>query len=257
MTAQNFCSEQNTLSIRLSTDGFSFSILDPLAEEKLTFFSHEVDPGVSLSANLLAAFREDERLQQTYRRVNVLVGGGRFTLLPLESFEDELAESVFHYNLTPKANEDVRYNVLQRNNVVVVFGVDHTAAAVITDRYPEAHFFAQSSPLIDFFAVKSRMGNCRKLYAFFSRDCMNVYAYDRGRLLMGNAYACDNTDDRVYFLLYAWKQLGFEQERDELCLSGLVLDKDRLLGVLRRYVRQVYVLPQAADVDLQAVEVCV
>ena len=66
-------SEQYTLSIRLSTDGFSFSIFNPLGDGELSFHEHQVDTSLSLTANLKQAFREVEWLNHSFRRVNVLM----------------------------------------------------------------------------------------------------------------------------------------------------------------------------------------
>ena len=42
-------SEQYTLSIRLSTDGFSFSIYNPILDSSLSYFSQEIDVPLSIS----------------------------------------------------------------------------------------------------------------------------------------------------------------------------------------------------------------
>ena len=42
-------SEQYTLSIRLSADGFSFSVFNPLGEGELSFFDRKVEESLSLS----------------------------------------------------------------------------------------------------------------------------------------------------------------------------------------------------------------
>lgn len=246
----------NALSIRLSTDGLSFCVLNPLAEDKRVCFDRDVDPLVPMAANLRAAIDADPRLQETYGRVNVAVAGGRYTLLPLESFEDELSDAAFRYNLTPRRGERVMYNVLQVGNAVVMFGIDTAVADVVADRYPDARFYAQSAPLIDLFAVRSRAGNCRKLYAFVSRDTLDIYAFDRGRLLMANSFAAGCTDDRVYYLMYAFRGLGLDRERDELWLSGRIPDKQPLIDTLRQYVRRANVLSASVDLDLQAMELC-
>jgi len=49
-------SEQYTLSIRLSADGFSFSIFNPLNENELFFFDRKVEESLSLTANLKQTF---------------------------------------------------------------------------------------------------------------------------------------------------------------------------------------------------------
>ena len=76
-------SEQYTLSIRLSTDGFSFSIYNPIHESSLSFFEKETNASLSLTANLKQFFRETEFLTLPYRRVNILMADKRFiTTIP-------------------------------------------------------------------------------------------------------------------------------------------------------------------------------
>ena len=126
-------SEQYTLSIRLSTDGFSFSIFNPLGDGELSFHEHEVDTSLSLTANLKQAFREVEWLNHSFRRVNVLMANKRFTFIPLEFFEDEQTETVFYHNHPKRDNEVVQYNILHKNNIVVLHLLPFARAI---SRYP-------------------------------------------------------------------------------------------------------------------------
>ena len=47
--------------------------------------------------------------------------------------------------------------------------------------------------------------------------------------------------------LYVWQQLNYNQERDELHLTGILKDKEELLKELRNYLRQVFVLSHKAE----------
>lgn len=249
-------SEQYTLSIRLSTDGFSFSVFNPMGDGELSFFDREVDEGLSLTANLKQTFREVEWLNRPYRRVNILMADKRFAFIPLEFFEDEQAEIVFYHNHPKRENELVQYNILHKNNIVVLFGMDKSACTFLREQYPDAKFYSQASSFIEFFSMKSRLGNCRKMYAHLRKDAIDVYGYERGRLLLANSFACKETADRIYYLLYIWKQLGFEQERDELHLTGALHDKEQLLPELRKFIRQVFIMNPSTNLDLQAIISC-
>lgn len=246
-----------TLSIRLSTDGFSFSVFNPTEGNGAnTVHDHAVDESLSLTANLKQAFRSVECLSQPYRRVNVLMTGKRFTFVPLELFDDEQAETLFYFNHPKRENESVRYNILHRSNIVVLFGMDKSACRFLCEQHPDARFYAQATPLIEYFCTKSRLGNNRKLYAHLRRDAADLYAYDRGRLLLANTFECSTVADRLYYLLYLWKRLDFEQERDELHLTGYLADKERLLPELRKFIRNVFILNPATNLDLEAVASC-
>lgn len=249
-------SEQYTLSIRLSTDGFSFSVFNPLSDGDSSFHDRKIDDSLSLTANLKQMFREVEWLSRPYRRINILMADKRFTFIPLEFFEDEQAETVFYHNHPKRENELIHYNILHKNNIVVLFGMDKSACTFLCEQHPNLKFYSQSSSFITFFATRSRLGNNRKMYAHLRKEAIDVYSYERGHLLLANSFKCNTTPDRVYYLLYLWKRLAFEQERDELHLTGILPDKEQLLPELRKFIRQVFIMNPATNLDLQSINTC-
>ncbi|WP_291528148.1 DUF3822 family protein [Bacteroides sp. UBA939] len=249
-------SEQYTLSIRLSTDGFSFSVFNPLNEGEFSFYDHKVEESLSFTANLKQTFREVEWLNHSYRRVNVLMAGKRFTLVPLEFFEDEQAEMLFYHNHPKRENELVQYNILRKNNTVVLFGMDKSVCSFLREQYPNVKFHSQASSFIEYFSGKNRLENSRKMYANQRKDAINLYCFDRGHLLLANTFECRQTSDRIYYLLYIWKQLGFEQLQDEMHLTGELSDKETLLSELRKFIKQVFIMNPDTNLDLQAITSC-
>lgn len=241
-------SEQYTLSIRLSTDGFSFSIYDPIRTGSFGYFSYPVDSSLSLTANVKKAFaREAELLNHVYKRVNVLVVDKRFTLIPFELFEDEQAEELFYYNFSRRENEEILFNILGKSNLTVAFSIDKSVHGQLTEWFPQARFYSYMSPLIEQFTGKSRLGNSNKIYAYIHEGMLDVCVFERGKLQMANAYACRENADQLYYLLYAWKQAGFDQQRDELHLVGNLPRKEELTGELGKYIRQLFIINPQAD----------
>ena len=59
-------SKQYTLSIRLSTDGFSFSIYNPIHDDSFSVIEKEIDTSLSLTANLKAVFHESIGLLRSF-----------------------------------------------------------------------------------------------------------------------------------------------------------------------------------------------
>ena len=249
-------SKQYTLSIRLSTDGFSFSIYNPIHDNSQSLFEKEVDPSLSLTANLKNVFHESDFLSYSYKRVNIMMANKRFTMIPLELFEEEQAELLFYHNHQKRENETVIYNILKKNNVVVIFGIDKSTYAFLNEQYPEARFYSQSTPLIEYFSIKSRLGNSKKMYASVRKDAIDIYCFERGQLLLANSFECMQTEDRIYYLLYAWKLLEFNQERDELHLTGTLSDKETLMNELKKFIMQVFIMNPATNLDLQAITLC-
>ena len=249
-------SEQYTLSIRLSTDGFSFSIYNPIHDGSLSFSEKEINPSLSFTANLKQVFKEIEFLAYPFKRINILVTSKRYVHVPLELFEEEQAELLFYHNHPHRENEIVHYNALQNNNLVIIFGMDKSAYSFLKEQFPDARFYSQASPLSEYFSIKSKLGNSRKMYVSLRPKAMDVFCYERGHLLIANSFECEQIADRIYYLLYIWKQLNFDQERDELHLSGTLENKESFIKELKKFILQVFIMNPETNIDIQAILAC-
>lgn len=121
-------SEQYILSIRLSTDGFSFSIYHPQQSEEVYFSSSPVNTQRSMAANVKAYLTETEELKHRFKQVNILIHTSRYTTLPLELYEDEQTDLLFYQNLPPQNNEVVLCNILGKSNLVIL--LDWTSSPI-------------------------------------------------------------------------------------------------------------------------------
>ena len=82
----------------------------------------------------------------------------RFTIVPLELFEEEQAELLFYHNHQKRENETVICNILKKNNVAIIFGMDKSAHTFLSEQYPEAHFYSQSYPAHRLFLRQEQAG---------------------------------------------------------------------------------------------------
>lgn len=245
--------EQYTLSVRLSSEEFYFSIYNPTKEKAYSFISRKTNENLSMAANVKEVIKENDFLKHRYRRVNVMVITKRFTLIPFELFEDEQAETILYHNHARHENEIVLYNILKNANVVVVFAVDKSAYQQLIDQFPGAHFYCQASSLTEYFSGRSRQGNSLKMYAYQRKNSIDILCYDRGRVQLINNFKCSETSDVIYYLLYVWKQLDFNQERDELHLTGELRDKESLVKGLKQFVRQLFVINPLSEFSLNGI----
>lgn len=242
--------EQCTLSVRLSAEEFSYSIYNPAQAKAYRFFKKDTNENLSMAANVKEAIKENDFLKQVYRKVNVMVVTKKFTLIPFELFEDEQVESILYHSHTRNENEIVLYNILKKANVVVAFAVDKSAHWQILDQFPDANFYCQASPLTEYLSGRSKQGNNLKMYAYLRKSSVDVMCYDRGKVLLINNFKCSETADIIYYLLYVWKQLEFNQERDELHLMGNSPNKESLANGLKQFVRQLFVISPKKEFSL-------
>lgn len=227
------------LSIRLSADGFSFSILNPI-EETFTYAPLRIQPNISLAANIKQVLATNELLQNKFKRTNVLIDSGtEYTTVPFELFEDEQNDTIYHYNHPFRTGETILHNILDRSNMAILFATEKNACQLIKELFPEAHIFASISPIIEHMANKSRMGCNRKMYLHLNKRTTDILAFEHGKPLYVNTLNCQNGSDCSFYTLSIWQQLEFDQEHDQLHIIGDQHYKEELMQELKNFIKQV------------------
>lgn len=244
-------SHECILSIRLSVDGFSFTVTHPTDHEVWHYTGCRINPAISMTANLKQVVAEQEELQHTYRRTEILLEGARYTLVPLELFEEEQIEAIYGYSQTKSRMELVEYNILTATDMVVVFAIDKSTRAFIEEQWPGARVRAGITPLLEHWASKCRqaapMDAGRRMYIHEGKRAIHIAAFDHRKPLLANSYEVKGVEDAVYYILNVWKQLGFDQEHDTLFLTTDRMSQQNVVDVLKRYVKSVAMVNPVAE----------
>lgn len=246
-------SAKNILSIRLSVDGFYFASNCKLSENTIST-AHSVwvvDESLSMTANLRKAYNEISWLSQSFERVQVIIETERRTCVPLEFFEDEQMEVFFYHNFYELPNEQIHYNVLKSGNLVVLFGMDKSIINFLEQKYSQVKYYAHVSPCLEHFLAECSQNNHNSMYVQVSKHGIDVYAFGNDRLKICNHFECTETADKMFYVLYSWKQLAFDQEVDELTLIGNLSEENQLLKELRLYVARVSILANTPDFEIK------
>lgn len=234
------------LTIRIGRKSMSFAVASAATDNQLLFEPYTVKSGISMAANLREAFRTSDMLAQGYDRVMVMIDTPAL-MIPIEEFDEEHCEELYWHAFTRQSNDVVMHNVLPGLNAVAVFAVNKDLKLVIDDHFSDVKMMVASSSVWNHLYQRSFTGNRRKLYGYFHDKQLDITCYEKSRFKFCNTYEVDRYMDAVYFLLYVWKQLGFDAKKDELHLCSSIIERDSLLAELRKYVQNVYVINPSAD----------
>ena len=58
------------------------------------------------------------------------------------------------------------------------------------------------------------------MYVHWETDHIDLFCFNQQGFLLSNSFRIRHINDGIYYLLNAWKQLGFHAGEDELSLSG-------------------------------------
>ncbi len=221
------------LSIRFSTDGFYFSV------DGTPYYIYKPNDLLSMTANFKQALKNMPCLENSFGHVDVTIDSPRFTLMPLDYFEDDQAEAVYYHNLTRQDNETVRYNILPDSNIVVLFGIDRALHNMLEDKYGDVSFNAHVSTLIKDAMSVGKTRPFRHMCCHIGEHTITLVATEGSSLLLANAYADKSLSDSLYYILLSWKHLSFSQTEDELTLTGNADTCKALKEQVGKYIKNI------------------
>lgn len=245
-TGNNTNKLQARLTIRISNNTLSFSVVDREAEYQLIYEPYTVKSGVSMAANLRLAFRENELLERGYNKVRVFIDSP-ILAVPIEEFHEEDIETIYQHAFMGHDSDTILYRVQPSLNMVAVFCINKDLKLVIEDNFSDIRFTPILQPIWNHLHQRSFTGIHRKLYGYFHEKKLDIFCFEKNRFKFFNSFDAAHAKDALYFLLYVWKQLGLNQQQDELHLVGSIPDKDWLQYNAKLYIKKAFFLNPSAE----------
>lgn len=243
---RNLSDNRMRLVMRIGAETLSFSVTNPQAARKIVFDPYEVNAGMSMAANLRNAFSSSELLMSGYRRVLVLMDSPAM-LVPTDGFREERLPAMYAHTFTGHGNDTILHSILPDLNAVAVFAMNKDLKTVIDDHFSDRRFIPVAQPVWLRLYKRSFTGMRSKLYAYFHDKKMEIFSYTRNRFKFCNTFDASHAHDALYYLLYAWRQLGYDADNDEVHVCGSIVHGDWFIENLRRHVARAYVINPSAD----------
>lgn len=238
--------KQPRLTLRVAKGSLSFSLPDNSADTQIVYEPYVPKSGVSMPANLREAFKTVPLLSRPLSRAQVLIDSPSL-LIPIEEYKEEDNELLYFHSFPDAEGSLVLSNVLPQLNAVALFAVNKDLKLVVEDHFPDVRFTLLMRPVWDYLRHRSLVGNRRKLYVYCHDNVLEIVSFERNRFIFANRYDARHAKDMIYFILFVWKQLALDQQRDELFLVGNLPDKEKLLETLRKYIQVVSVINPSAS----------
>lgn len=226
------------LVIRVSRHSLSFSTTEG---SEVVYVPYPLKSGISIAANMREALQSVPLLGQSYGRVLVMVDSP-VLMIPADQFAEDTIAAYYQQAFTHCEQQVMAYTILSDLNSVAVFSVAKDLRVVLQDAFGEVRFVAALAPLWRHLNQRSYTGPHNKLYAYFHEKKLDVFSFAQNRFKFCNSFDFNSTDDAIYYILAAWKQLGMTAEHDELYLTGDMSGHDSLKDALEQFIKRVFVI---------------
>jgi len=248
--------KENTLSIQLSLDGFSFCITDVFTETILALYHYPFKAATpeALLAEIEAIFESSELLKNEFKSVSVCHENNLSTLVPNSLFDKDNLAAYLGYAVKTLRDDYYTYDTINTLEAVNVYIPFVNVNNYFIDAFGSFNYNHFSSFLIKHLITFSLKSDNPQVFAHIARARFEIVVIKNKQLLLYNSFVYQTKEDFIYYLLFVAEQLKLNTETFKLRLLGDVSTQDSLFTIAYKYVKDValydFDLPYKTDFTL-------
>lgn len=261
-------SEQYNLSIRLSPNGFSFYVVDPVNGGAAVYETLLLPQNQLTASSVEELVYRNEQLLLPFKRTEIIVVSPVFSLIPISLLSEEKETESLSF-LFPEMKGKCMVNNFRKNELVNQFAMDEAIYNFLTRTLSVTRVTHYITPILEYFIERSKFGNYSKLYVNVESDRLDLFCFNRNQLVLANSFPFQQLNDAIYFILYSWEKLELNQINDELHICGDSGLRSRIVPHIAKYIQRVlplnpptswYVAPadnKPLPLDIKTLSLCV
>ena len=229
------------LTIYIGPEHFSFSLYDP--EGKGSFFYKDLtgENQTDSFSVLKEAFFDNSFFSLPFRKVWIMYRTPVFTFVPNSIYEEKSKEDFLRFQFPENQGRTLNH-VVSYTGISVLYQISEEVYQFMLRSFAKSDFIHYSAPLITFFLEGVKNVGNRRMVVNLQEKGLDIFCFSRETFLFGNYFQCKGFSEALYYILFVWKQLQFNQLNDYLHITGDATFKEELTEKLSLYLQHIYQL---------------
>lgn len=179
----------------------------------------------------------------------ILIESNYFTIVPSKFIEND--EDAYDLMDCIYSTDNADLWVDNIGDETILFNTLSGLQSFLYRTFPESSVHFQLTPTINFFKANQSIEKNGNIVVNITEEKVEIIAIKNKKLQYSNIFDYKESSDIVYFILNAWNMLGFDQQSDELKVSGVKDIRAQVMPTLRKYINYVMLttLPQTININ--------
>lgn len=207
------------LSIQVSLNGFSFSIVRP--SDKVLLFFKTIPLKISSNALFLRRFKEwiasEELVQKPFKKVRLIIFSDKFSFVPAQLQHKDLNEDLVHLLFQSADTYQFAENLVKILSAKLLFAIPDGLIHAVQELVGECEIIHPLKLIIN---STLKTTDDQSLVLLFDENNLQLIVVQNKELLLANSFRINHANDVVYFILTALKQLNVASRKTKLFYSG-------------------------------------
>lgn len=227
------------LSVRVGSNGFSFSIRDV---GKVVSLSKKIEADLfTLSKKEIISLFDSEKeiLFSDYNKISLIIETDDYTFVPKPFFKPTDIDVFFHFQFPKDKKQIVTFNYINSWNTANIFSLPANLYKALEELFPENEFKHQLSHLLSE-VITSKEDH---IHVWVRSKIIDIILIKNGKLTLLNSFLCETKEDMAYYILRLVEEFKFDVESVRISLHQYTL-KENLYDIISRYVKFCKIIPQ-------------
>jgi len=226
------------ISIRISTNGFSFVVGDPLQKKVIVLYHKElfINNSEIFLDKLKSIYSEIEMIRLPYKKTRIFYSVPEKTvLIPKEIYSEEKADEIYNFQFGKNFNETIIHSESTFFDNFIVFTIPEPIFIFLKDKYPD------TSISNDLILTKIPQDTEEPIFnVLIFRQSIEILLVEKGHIKYYNIFPYKNNNDILYYVLGAVRTLN---KRPEIIFTDGYINKNSdIFKRLSSYFKEVRIL---------------
>ncbi len=179
---------------------------------------------------------ENEFFLFNFRKVNIINYSQTFTFVPDILFNEKEKGEYMNF-LFCKPEGKVLFQKDDLLHLILLHTIPDDLYQFIQRTFVGVEISHHLFPLLRFFNREEFRNKDKRMLVNIRKKGIDILCFDQEKFLLGNHFECTDLNEIVYYTLFIWKQLKFDQHKDRLYLST---QKEELNLQLKNYIENIH-----------------
>lgn len=227
-------------SIRIGPDGCSFSILELESKTYLGLEHYDFSPAIhpdQMGDMLREILQDSIFFTENMPSVSLSLDHQLSVVIPEALFIPEKASDYLQIAVLSNHTNQVKWEKLRNTDTYIVYYLPELIERHLKDFFKHIQIHHFSSTIIDSALRINKLENNTQFLVHHSGHRFQIIYSNQKQLLFYNDYEYSSSEDYIYFLLYAMKQIGLSPEDTPVILTGEIDRKSTIYDICYKYIR--------------------
>ncbi|WP_439183209.1 DUF3822 family protein [Carboxylicivirga taeanensis] len=228
------------LSIRSSSGGLSFCVLDPVTNTYIAFANVPFTDTSKDNIKTQEVLLREELLQLPYKKVFFLYESPKSTLIPTALYDPIKHKELYHLNHSADEEQiEIKAQKIKMADAWNLFAMPQFMYHLVKTQFESVDFFQHYSPFVESCLIASQQRKQEAVMHIGVHDkFFDLLVIKDRKMSLCNSYAYSNINDFLYFVLFTFEQLKLEAENTNVLMHGIHDKQSPLYKELKNYLRQ-------------------